>query len=159
MTHNIEQLRTLRDRVAKLAGPDRDVDDEIDITLNGFSRDGEGRLLNKAGSRAIRGVYPGITESIDAVEALRQRLLPGWFLESEQVRNIWMVALFSPLTLRRVYVEAPTEPLARLLALLDALIAQHPSDADDWADAMRNATEVPQAFAEAPDAVDNEGEE
>lgn len=112
-----ETLRTLRNRVAGLTGPDRETEDLVwDIVDH------------------CRGGLPfSCTSSVDAVESLRRRLLPGWWVTATTWDDGAFVTVSAPgpegsgqvFDPKRVYGGlAPTEPLARLLAILNALIHQ-----------------------------------
>lgn len=111
-----EELKDLRDRVAKLTGPHVRIDEEVALLMR--------RLAPAIGQP--RGVR--YTESIDAVEGLRQHVLPGWRVTSWNSLGPWACSLTQTTHKAGAYIDvaaaASTEPLARLLALLDALIAQ-----------------------------------
>lgn len=108
---------TLRDRVSKLSEPDRDTDWLIyEALVNQRARD--------FGLCALR-----LTSSVDDVEKLRKRVLPGSFITvSHGHGDRTFVAAYIGEFYRNGdnevchYATASTEPLARLLALLDALI-------------------------------------
>lgn len=119
----LETLKSLRDKVAALTGPDR----EVDALLSDFFDP-----LDQVRWPFAEGSYNAIktplaTASRDAVAELTERLLPGRVKRIQEYPVGNFVAQINivetgdqPWYL--LPVNAPTEPLARLLALLDALI-------------------------------------
>lgn len=91
-------LRSLYDRVSKATGPDREMDCAIAVGCDGYvvlpprsEEDGPGYgrvvdgVLHTPGQSPTM-LVPKYTASLDAVEALRQRVLPEyeWFIERER---------------------------------------------------------------------------
>jgi hypothetical protein len=87
----MEGLRALRDRVAKLTGPDREVDAQIRVILLHPAYRFPTPVLNRVPSNWAEarerlewdgggGSYPlpAYTASVDAVVALIGKVLPGW---------------------------------------------------------------------------------
>lgn len=116
---DIEKLQGLADKLAQTKGPDRELDEAIIRTLVPEA----GHLIDKGGWCGLCEV----TSSLDAVEALRQRMLPDSILRVSIDRGhpsafIWFDD-------HMVEEEAPTEPIARLLALMAALIIKHTHEA------------------------------
>ncbi len=109
-------LRSLRDRVAAAGGPDRDIDQDLFCDL-GLCPRGEDGILD-----AYRA--PRYSESLDAVVALVERVLPDatWTIHSNGN------AIVYPGGKRQFSDTAPTDALALLTALLKALIAQRERD-------------------------------
>lgn len=127
MKYDIEQLRELHKRVAELTGPDRHVDARVANLLwpfpEGFTRwiAHDSPFCNDKGEIEA----PEITKSLDAAEELRELVLPGWLVQTAQYKNVWECELARYQIgdgWRGGEADAPTEPLARLMALLDALI-------------------------------------
>jgi hypothetical protein len=79
-----------------------------------------------------------VTTSLDASDALRQRLLPGWFVDDIREARLevdpswrWAVTLRNmtkPPEVLQVIGRAPTEPAARTAAILRALAATQGDD-------------------------------
>ncbi|RAU21065.1 hypothetical protein CU669_15015 [Paramagnetospirillum kuznetsovii] len=106
-------LRELYDRVAAAEGPDTDLDDEIY------------RVPVKAGADPI-GWQRNVTASLDAVEALRKRFLPGWSMIVDIFTDGIYAFIWSPTNKAQSMIsigKTPTEERARLLAILAAKIA------------------------------------
>lgn len=134
------QLQDLASRLAAATGPDRQLDCLMAMLCDGFFKvppryegDVVGYGFERQGMRTLPGfggdqLVPAYTGSIDAIEALRQRVLP----DSEIG-----VQILSGLPARCVIKkcehcsvgDAPTEPLARSQALVAALIASSAADA------------------------------
>lgn len=112
MNTDLSTLRDLAARLERATGPDLEIDGIIeDLWPN---------------CRVYGSAYSG---SLDAVAALQERLLPGWLLCVTQCDNgtTWLceMALANSRSIKcYVYGEAPTECLARLCAVVAALIAQ-----------------------------------
>lgn len=103
---DVNALRELYDCVSKATGPDRELDAAVWKT-----------------TRANELYDLKFTASLDAVEALRQRVLPGSELELWVDGSFW----YARLDYVGEHLGAPSEPLSRLLAVLAALIAKEES--------------------------------
>lgn len=65
-----------------------------------------------------------LTTSIDDVEALRERLLPGSLISSSNTKGDWIVNVWASIALGLRSGRAKTEPRGRLAALLRAVAAK-----------------------------------
>jgi hypothetical protein len=129
-------LQSLRDRVAKATGPDREIDRNIAVAFNVF-QERFGTLYHwcEAGS-TVNPVYnsqlPQYTSSIDAALAWVELVLPGWVLavcsRAAPSSDLPYARLFTPDMKHQSDQSAPTAPLAIILAGLDALIAKEKTD-------------------------------
>jgi hypothetical protein len=139
---NKEQLTALRDRVAAATGPDRDIDGLI-AGVFGFVPvaciDGPDPCGDPATWVGVGGKWfaPKFLTSIDAALELAEELLPGWeTCNASQGRilgksgTLWYWELWSPGNEADeghsgiFGASAPTAPLAIILAVLEALIAE-----------------------------------
>jgi len=132
-------LRELRDRVANLTGPDREVDAALWVELGIFERDDPGAFKavepdwrlhyakELARNRFPLGGVPQYTSSVDAVLSLIAKVLPGWrteLLQGGTVERMWWDAYIVQPPDYDVGGETKqgmsTPALALLLALLEA---------------------------------------
>lgn len=134
-------LTELRDRVAALKGPDREVDEAVFMLDRGYTRLSHDPY-DSAGPRCyawseagyvgeINSRFPAYTASVDAVLSLIERTLPGWFwdvalgIEVDGDGPYW-AELYDLTTDRGHFDGDPNEyggrtpALALLLALLEA---------------------------------------
>jgi hypothetical protein len=136
---DLEQLQTLRNRVAQATGPDRHADTLIAHSIDGWT-------IKKIGGKphfshpeevpiARDGKpsnYPSYTSSIDAALAWVERALPGaitihaqqWKHPTAERPESWTWELSNYPNGRTSPVYASTPALAIILAGLDALIAK-----------------------------------
>lgn len=110
----------LVDRVRGLTGPDREVDRAIERFEHGPD---------------VIPFTPKYTSSIDAALALAERVLPGWLVSIDQLKTGWRCGLVefdreADLVIDDYDVEAPTAPLAIVLATLIAVQSSETSNAD-----------------------------
>lgn len=132
--HDGSSLQALRERVAKAAGPDREIDARICQALlpylSGANYGRPGLVVDMAAPSVLGGGQiaeaPPLTASIDAAIRLVERVLPGWRWDvgSSTVDYSSMLWDPAPAGASTAEIFARTAPLAILLALLDALIAQ-----------------------------------
>lgn len=122
-------LAELRDRVKALTGPDREVDLLLALLMHPGTTERDW-LTDELERRAF-GRQPNYTGSLDAAERLRNAVLPGW---------LFTVGAAEPGIYCRVWkpwdpdseatpgpafkATHPSEPIARVLATLAALIAK-----------------------------------
>jgi hypothetical protein len=125
---DLTTLKSLRDRVAKATGPDREIDYAIYTYSTGLWRTDD---------------FPAVTSSIDAALAWVEHVLPkcdGWG-PNEPASSGWRIGFYRGLTPNcgwTAYVrqhaqdaleaDAPTPAIAIILAGLDALIAKEKTD-------------------------------
>lgn len=114
---DLATLTALRDNVATLKGPDREVDRLLWLALPDEYSD-----VLRPEQR------PSLTDSLDAVDALRERVLPKGIAiygpdPLARAPAPWRVLLGLP-GHREAAGIAETAPLAYLLAVLNALIAK-----------------------------------
>lgn len=122
-----ETLLSLADRVCAGDGPDRELDALV------FQAVGDGVLMRgpklgwewRAKNFGPWSVMPALTSSLDAVEALRVRMLPGSRLRTMQMSygGEWYVDItFADPANQNVFgAHSLSEPRARLAAILRAL--------------------------------------
>ena len=126
----LEQLQSLRDRVANAAGPDREIDAAL-CEVFCLHPAGTERVMNTDGAstawagNAIWWEALPLTASIDAALGWVERVLPGWGWsverrESDFIATVWDTDEYE--------VRAPTPTLAIILAGLDALIEKENAD-------------------------------
>ncbi|WP_448955819.1 hypothetical protein [Labrys neptuniae] len=137
-----DDLLGLADRVASGSGQDRELDAEVCIALQyaGSSVQLTGVCSSSVTQDLIAGRFPNgiitykltpaLTSSIDAVEVLRERILPGSCVEVWQHDEKYVASLFPGIRskpesgrIKPAYGQAPTEVRARLAALLRAYAA------------------------------------
>jgi hypothetical protein len=131
-------------RLRAAAGPDRKLDLEV-ARVGGWygivqEKTGVWRGFAPGEPRRTRRYVPGFTADLDAALALVERVLPGWFVGIQQnyIGNPprvqpWSVTLdhYQGAVHRQVEGnDAPTAPLAVLIALLSALNAVSPSNTE-----------------------------
>ena len=115
-----DELRTLADRVE--AGEDGyPLETEVRIAVRPFLGRECGGLVDDDGRF-----------SLDVCEALRREMLPGWLVEglTQDYDGTWCLDFLPPKNARCLgqTAEAPTEPAARLAAVLRALAAEKETD-------------------------------
>jgi hypothetical protein len=132
----LEQLQSLRDRIANATGPDREIDAAICVA---FSIEGKSRTVNRRG-HFVNGKpvflrvdieYPKLTSSIDAALALVDRVLPGWEWSVWACGGVFGATVYNTPEDEiepSISAHAPTPALAIILAGLDALIAKEKTD-------------------------------
>lgn len=135
MTLSKDELSGLVERVKGLTGPDREVDRLIFDTLLGGLFWPENRDFFTR-NHTWTAVPREFTGSADAILALIERKLPGWFVDHigadvagaiRQMKTMgWTVILSDGL--HRYQQQAPTLPLAILLSLLLSLKSQEPTN-------------------------------
>lgn len=115
------ELKALRDRLRAASGSDRDLSTAINRALRQPDEDRIGTPERLANSSPQWG--PHVTGSIDAAVALVERALAGWNWKTGDETNdglgIWL----------STHHDAPTAPLAILIALLEAMIGKDTGDA------------------------------
>jgi hypothetical protein len=110
-------LVPLLERVKAATGPDRALECDLVEAFISASEAGAHFNFDLAAYR--------YTASIDAALALVERVLPGWQVNVSAFGNVAEASLGG----RGVYppIQAPTPPLAILVALLTAIISKEPS--------------------------------
>jgi len=122
-TYNATLLRALADRACEGTGPDRELD--VQAVIACFPEIGECVVWCKGdppifmNAPYLKQECPKITSSIDAVEALRERVLPGTWIRVVATSNGMLAEINKALSIGSA--TAATEPRARLAAFLRAL--------------------------------------
>ena len=123
-------LRALEARLAETKRSDREIDCKIEqeIVGNKVRRVERGRKLPSYNWRTKGGEFlPSYTSSLDAAVALVERICPlpkyQWAVKQSPHRKGYFVDLSDDKG-RAYLADAPTAPLALLLALVRALIAK-----------------------------------
>jgi len=120
----VEELKDILAHLKKATGPDRELDARIWCAIEGYSphRFGEESFMYTDGVAffwAPLDVIGMLTASLDAADALRRRLLP------DRLKAVHVLARRNAfVTLGDWRGEAPTEPLAILIALFKAIVAR-----------------------------------
>lgn len=116
---DLPTLIALRDKVAGLTGPDREVDRLLWLALPDEHSD-----VLRPEQR------PSLTGSLDEVDALRERVLPGFAAAWGNMAfkpapsGLPWATIWNPQGSIIANAAAPTAPLAYLLAVLNALVAK-----------------------------------
>ncbi len=125
MTTKADTLRSLADR-CEAGESGREIDREISGALRLVWTTDRGWMVSATTPLDWYPKHGGWTTSLDATEALRQRVLPGWLP--------WQLSYNGDGTVSFELIEtpsaategstAPTEPLVRLAAILRAMAAE-----------------------------------
>jgi hypothetical protein len=125
------EIEGLLSRLEAATGPDRELDHRLQGILVNDGNFGHYAGLEEWVTAGMEFGWntPAYTASIDAALALVERLLPGWRrrLEEPHGDGGWRASLIWPDqedVVRAKVAEAPTAPLAILLALFRALSAR-----------------------------------
>lgn len=118
----LSNLISLRDQIKGLEKGSREVDAAVAIAFGWLKMNDQWKA---PGDGILRTFPPRFTDSLDAIRALIERVLPGWLVDTYEHRDgSATYVISSPHSSIASASDGPTTCLAALLALIEALISK-----------------------------------